>query len=91
MRKNILVSGPQIEVIYYVNVLWNLPSECSWDFILNHVLNLMHLEATGTFSGQISWNSQKLFSFLEIKLIEGLHCLNSCRIQKLFYKDLFLS
>lgn len=60
------------------------------DYILNHVLNLIHLGTTGTFSGQISSNSQKLFSFLEIKLIEGLHCLNSCRIPKLLYKTYFL-
>lgn len=88
MIADILGSGPQTEVVYNVNVLCNLPSECSLDFILNHVLNLIHLGTTGTFSGQISANSQKLFSFLEIKLIEGLHCLNSWRIQKLLYKDL---
>lgn len=88
MIADILGSGPQKEVVQDVNVLCNLPSECSLDFILNHVLNLIHLGTFGTFSGQISSNSQKLFSFLEIKLIEGLHCLNSCRIQKLLYKDL---
>lgn len=86
MVSNILVSEPQIDVVYYVCGL-KRAIECSLGFILNHVLNLIHLRTIETFSGQISTNSQKLFSFLEIKLIEGLCCLNSCRIQKLLSKE----
>lgn len=63
-------------------------SEQSLNFILNHVLDLIYLETTETFSGKISLNSQQLFSFPEIKLIERLDCLNNWRTQKLLYKDL---
>lgn len=65
---------------YHQNVFWIV--------LLNRVLHLVYLRTTETFSGQISSKSQKLFSFLDIKLIEGVHCLNSCRIQKFPYKDL---